>query len=496
MEYNERYFQMKANTRAMAIWLTLNLVLSGAYIGEVIRGLREISYYIQFQMCAWIPFIVGLIVLKVRGKDTRYYKYVVAFGYSAFYAYVLITTTSPLAFVYILPLMSMLILYKNRNFILQVGIIQITLVIINIFIRLRTYDIIPTDISNFQIQVAAVVLCTISFIVAINHLVASDGALLSSVQTHLNKNTETIETVSNASRQVVDGMHKVHYLAEENIESANAVVAGMTELTDHNQMLRSTTDSSINLTETINSNVLSVGEMITQMVDLAKESTEHASLSSRELSEVVQATSVIATLSQEVESTLENFKSEFDKMKEEVQTIENINSQTNLLALNASIEAARAGEAGRGFAVVANEIRNLSEDTQHSSVSIFDAIQSLEVTAEKMTASFNRILENIGQTQTKVGKVHQSVAKITSDSTQMGNNINQINNAILDVEAKNANMVDNMHEVGRVVDTMTNDITHSDEQTKEMLSKFKITTAKIIEIEKIVDALMDKLTEG
>jgi len=495
MEYNEKYFQMKANMRAMSIWLTLNLVLSAAYIGEVIRGLREVSYYIQFQLCAWIPFIIGLIVLKVRGRDTRFYKYAVAIGYSAFYAYVLITTTSPLAFVYILPLMSMLILYKNRNFILQVGTVQIILVIINIALRITGGDIVPTDISNFQIQVAAVVLCTISFVIAINHMVASDGALLSSVQAHLTKNSETIEAVSTASQKVVDGMRKVHYLAEENIESANAVVAGMVELNDHNQILRQTTDSSIDLTETINSKVLSVGEMITEMVSLAKESTEYATISSRELSEVVQATNAIAGLSQEVESTLENFKSEFDKMKEEVQTIENINSQTNLLALNASIEAARAGEAGRGFAVVANEIRNLSEDTQESSVSIFDAIQSLEVTAEKMTASFNRILENIGQTQTKVGKVHESVAKITTDSTEIGNNINQINTSILDVEANNANMVDNVREIVRVVETMTSDITHSDEQTKEMLSKYKETTANIIEIERIVNQLMEKLTE-
>ena len=54
----------------------------------------------------------------------------------------------------------------------------------------------------------------------------------------------------------------------------------------------------------------------------------------------------------EVDHILHDFKSEFEMVKEETGTIDNISSQTNLLALNASIEAARAGEADKSFAVV------------------------------------------------------------------------------------------------------------------------------------------------
>lgn len=75
----------------------------------------------------------------------------------------------------------------------------------------------------------------------------------------------------------------------------------------------------------------------------------------------------MSQLSTELENVLENFRQEFEMVKQETGTIEKITNQTNLLALNASIEAARAGEAGKGFAVVADQIRTLSTETHASS---------------------------------------------------------------------------------------------------------------------------------
>ena len=79
----------------------------------------------------------------------------------------------------------------------------------------------------------------------------------------------------------------------------------------------------------------------------------------------MNTTDTMAALSGEVEQVLENFKQEFEMVKEETGTIEGITFQTNLLALNASIEAARAGEMGKGFAVVADEIRKLADESRN-----------------------------------------------------------------------------------------------------------------------------------
>lgn len=103
----------------------------------------------------------------------------------------------------------------------------------------------------------------------------------------------------------------------------------------------------------------------------------------------------MSQLSTELENVLENFRQEFEMVKQETGTIEKITNQTNLLALNASIEAARAGEAGKGFAVVADQIRTLSTETHASSEQIRNALSRLDATSAKMTSSIEETLKLI-----------------------------------------------------------------------------------------------------
>ena len=141
--------------------------------------------------------------------------------------------------------------------------------------------------------------------------------------------------------------------------------------------------------------VQNVAALIEKMVNLIQESIEHANLSAEELADVVTTTNTMADLSAHVEQVLENFKQDFDMVKEETGTIEGITFQTNLLALNASIEAARAGAAGKGFAVVADQIQGLSVETKNSSGRIRDALTHLDETSGKMTQSITQTLELI-----------------------------------------------------------------------------------------------------
>ena len=155
----------------------------------------------------------------------------------------------------------------------------------------------------------------------------------------------------------MDGVTVVRELSDENIEGANNVVRSMEGLNANNMVLSDKTNSSLDMTKTIDMQVNNVAGLISDVVTLTDGSVEHAKTSLSQLEDVVKSTTEMAELSADVDKILKNFKDEFEMVKTEIGMITGISSQTNLLALNASIEAARAGEAGKGFAVVADEIR-------------------------------------------------------------------------------------------------------------------------------------------
>lgn len=496
MEYNEEVFKKSSNRKIMTIWLVLCIILTVAYAIEIVKGLRTVLYYIVFSLFCWLPFLFGLVILKVKGMGTEIYKHAAFIGYGVFYTFVLMNTNTPLTFVYMLPFSGMLILYKDRNFIIRCGVCNNLILYVSIFKNFMSGMNTPSDITNYEIQIASLLMCYASYILAISHLIHSDGAMMNSVEGNLQRVIQTVDQVKGASNAVVDGVNVVRDLADENRDGAQLVVHSMEELTEKNNVLYEKTMSSMDMTSDINTQVQNVAEQIEKIVLLINESAAHANASSQELSSVVESTNAMAKLSSEVEKVLTEFKQEFIMVKEETGTIEGITSQTNLLALNASIEAARAGEAGKGFAVVADEMRTLSMGTQNSSGRIMAALEHLEETADKMTQSITQTLELIHITLEKVEQVNQSVTKITSDSTLLGNNIQIVDSSMKEVETSNQSMVDNMKQICDVMEIMTQSAENADATTKSMLSKYEETSTNVENIGKIVGNLLEKLGVG
>lgn len=496
-EYDESFFRAKANKRAGITWLALIFIATIYYgiktkNGEIARG-----YFIAFTVVGWVTYITGYIVSMIKGKAAKEYKWVLGICYLLFYAVIAWTALDKISYIFILPLLSILILYKDPKFIKM--IMWFTLFVL---ISSNIYKGVAKGMMDFvaseecALQFAIVLCCFACTNMAIRHLVESDGALTGSIESELAQVVQTVEQVKDASNSIVDGVTVVRELADENKQGANNVVKDMGTLAKNNDILNDKTVSSIEMTKVIDTQVKDVSDLMEEFSKLIEKSVEHAGLSADELTEVVEITNRMSALSSKIETILETFKKEFENVKQETSTIEGITSQTNLLALNASIEAARAGEAGKGFAVVADQIRSLSSGTQDSSNSIMEALSHLESTSDEMLESITETVELIQLNIEKVSTVNKSVSDITSDATSLGDNIKVVDSAVKQVENSNETLTANMNQVGEIMQIMTESINNAEQTTKTMLSKYEASAKSATDIESVVGELMEELGIG
>ena len=496
-EYDESFFRAKANKRAGITWLALIFIATIYYgiktkNGEIARG-----YFIAFTVVGWVTYITGYIVSMIKGKAAKEYKWVLGICYLLFYAVIAWTALDKISYIFILPLLSILILYKDPKFIKM--IMWFTLFVL---ISSNIYKGVAKGMMDFvaseecALQFAIVLCCFACTNMAIRHLVESDGALTGSIESELAQVVQTVEQVKDASNSIVDGVTVVRELADENKQGANNVVKDMGTLAKNNGILNDKTVSSIEMTKVIDTQVKDVSDLMEEFSKLIEKSVEHADLSADELTEVVEITNRMSALSSKIETILETFKKEFENVKQETSTIEGITSQTNLLALNASIEAARAGEAGKGFAVVADQIRSLSSGPQDSSNSIMEALSHLEATSDEMLQSITETVELIQLNIEKVSTVNKSVSDITSDATSLGDNIKVVDSAVKQVENSNETLTANMNQVGEIMQIMTESINNAEQTTKTMLSKYEASAKSATDIESVVGELMEELGIG
>ena len=496
-EYDESFFRAKANKRAGITWLALIFIATIYYgiktkNGEIARG-----YFIAFTVVGWVTYITGYIVSMIKGKAAKEYKWVLGICYLLFYAVIAWTALDKISYIFILPLLSILILYKDPKFIKM--IMWFTLFVL---ISSNIYKGVAKGMMDFvaseecALQFAIVLCCFACTNMAIRHLVESDGALTGSIESELAQVVQTVEQVKDASNSIVDGVTVVRELADENKQGANNVVKDMGTLAKNNGILNDKTVSSIEMTKVIDTQVKDVSDLMEEFSKLIEKSVKHADLSADELTEVVEITNRMSALSSKIETILETFKKEFENVKQETSTIEGITSQTNLLALNASIEAARAGEAGKGFAVVADQIRSLSSGTQDSSNSIMEALSQLEATSDEMLESITETVELIQLNIEKVSTVNKSVSDITSDATSLGDNIKVVDSAVKQVENSNETLTANMNQVGEIMQIMTDSINNAEQTTKTMLSKYEASAKSATDIESVVGELMEELGIG
>ena len=164
---NKKDYNKLVNKTTLQCWLTINMVLFISYIIEIFKGLRSIEYVLIFSTVAFLPLLIVTIINKKQNGENLNIRNYFSVGYLIFYTFTLFTTQSILAFVYIIPMIFILVVYCDKGLVSKVYLYTIFINLIYIFIKFKSMDVnagyfleltLKEMVTYWEIQIACLAL--------------------------------------------------------------------------------------------------------------------------------------------------------------------------------------------------------------------------------------------------------------------------------------------------------------------------------------------------
>ncbi len=219
-----------------------------------------------------------------------------------------------------------------------------------------------------------------------------------------------------------------------------------------------TSSSSQNVAQSASEMAASLEESssaIEEMTSMIQQNAEHAGQANLLMKNTRITVDGANSAMIEMQSGMNEIKSNSDDIAKIIKVIEEIAFQTNLLALNAAVEAARAGEHGKGFAVVAEEVRNLAQragtSARETGALIDKAVKTVNDGLVKVTG-VAKGLKDITESSVKVGNL---VEEISTASREQAQGIGQINTAVGEMDKTTQGVAANSEETAAAAEEMS-----------------------------------------
>lgn len=79
--YDQSYFDAKANKRAKTTWVVLMIIVTVFYGAKMASGEVDIGRFIAFTVIGWVEYFVARIMMLIKGNDYAGYKWILGLGY-------------------------------------------------------------------------------------------------------------------------------------------------------------------------------------------------------------------------------------------------------------------------------------------------------------------------------------------------------------------------------------------------------------------------------
>ncbi|MEZ0373339.1 MAG: methyl-accepting chemotaxis protein [Candidatus Sericytochromatia bacterium] len=195
-------------------------------------------------------------------------------------------------------------------------------------------------------------------------------------------------------------------------------------------------------------NIKQSAEIVTDNARIVAETAAEASgISSDGESAVTESIQGVERIKEQIESVagkILELSSQTQAIGNIISTVDDIAKQSKFLAFNASIEASKVGEYGKGFAIVANEIKNLSEESKEATKKIgeiLSEIQGLTNTSVMLAEDATKLADSGFQLSTTAG---ETINKLTYSIQNSAEAAFQISSSALEQQSSLEQLVNTL----------------------------------------------------
>jgi len=395
------------------------------------------------------------------------------------------------------PIVSVYLLYFNLKLIIASCITIVSLNISRIIYNISVHHLNSPDLTtDYTIQMASVILFSISLILTTKLSNQFNDAKLSSLQKEqkaqkavsenlrnilnvLKNNTNEITTIianiGDTSKQLSEELHEFEELTKETDDSI------------HNQTL---------MTQNIQEQLEGAQEISNKIEKMAEITSNDIVTGNSYVDQLKRSSAELNSNSQTVFQNIEHLDKKAEDIYHITEIITNIADKTNLLSLNASIESARAGEAGKGFGVVANEIRKLATESKTSAENIEHIISQLKVSSTNAVSSSEGFRE-LNQTQNElIQKTNQLFESINSKTQKLVHYITQMHDNLDSLLDSNSSIIESIQQINENSEQSV-EFQHKNKQISEKNYDYSLKANSLVnEIQNIYEEYeRDSMTE-